>query len=732
MSPYRKRSRHRGRRGALAAGLALAGAAGAAPAADLGTIQVESSTIDSRFEDQRDQPSSVETVDREEVEKTHPQDVQEVLRRIPGVTTEKGSGSWLKIHVRGVDDQRFMGERPGVAVVIDGVPVFERTGRVNIDLDNIESIRVIKGGASYLYGDDALAGAVSITTKRGAGQAGVKVEGEAGSFGYRKWLGRAGLSGESYNGYLQVSKRSADGYYEDADHSAAYANGKLQYYLDDWSDVTVGVELADREKNSHGSVTGVTAAEEDPRSEDPAYNDYANHFDVRLQKYYLTYSRDLAGGGNVLASSYYFTDNTDFVTAPTDADPDQYTYDNDYDQAQRGLKGEYRDRAGGLAWMLGTDLRDNYYENRVTYLVTTQPYGPMGPTFNPGDLADDNRTDERVIAAYGELKLRPLDPLTVTLNARWDHIELAYRDFLDGADNGEETFGVPSGRFGLNYAVGENLDVYGNVSSGFRAPTPEQLFVGDYSITGMTDPNPDLEPEHAINQELGLRARYALFGVDWRASLAAFQIDREDYIMRTAGTYSGPSAGGDSTFENIGAVRHRGVELSLRSDPERPVSMDLAYTYLDAEYTDYGTYNLIVYDSGAGDDVVAATFDNTGNQVPRTPHHTVNLIVDWQATERLELTAEGVAESSYYADEINRVEIDGHRLLHLRANYRYETAGGTVWKLFARVENALDEDYYNTARGYRDRDDDGDYDAEDLSIVVNPGRTWSAGLSAEF
>ena len=724
---------------ARAAGFAALGISLGASAADLGEIQVESTTIDTRFEERRDEPSTVETVTGEDVEKSHPQDVQEVLRRIPGVTTEKGSGSWLKIHMRGVDDQRFMGEKPGVAVVIDGVPVFERTGRVNIDLDNIESIRVVKGGASYLYGDDAMGGAVVITTKRGANQAGYKVETEGGSFGYRKYLARAGLAGESYNGHLQVSSRATDGYHDDADSRSEYLTGKVQYYLSDMSDLTLGLEVADREKNSHGSVDGVTAAEEDPKSKDPAYTDYANRFDVRLQKYYLTYSRDLAGGGNVMANGYFYGDSTDFVTAPTDADgdgnEDDYTYDNDYEQAQRGFKAEYRDSAGGLAWMAGTDLRANYYESKETYRITTSDY--KGNTFNPGDLAGDNRTDEQVLAAYGELKFRPLEPLTLTLNGRWDQIELDYEDSLDSANDGSESFGIPSGRLGANYAVGENLDVYGNVSTGFRAPTPDQLFVGDYSITGTTEPNSDLDPEYAINKELGLRGRSIIGGVAWRGSLAVFQIDRDDYIMRTVGTYTGPSAGEESKFANVGGVRHRGLELSLQSDPERQVSVDLAYTYLDAEYTSYDTYNLIVWDDsagygGTGGLVIGETVDNTGNQVPRTPHHTVNAIVDWRPMQGLTLTAEGVYESSYYADEMNRIEIDGHKLLHLRANYEMEAPSGVRWNLFARVENALDEDYYNTARGYRDSDQDGDFDGEDLSIVVNPGTTWTAGLSAEF
>jgi hypothetical protein len=79
-----------------------------------------------------------------------------------------------------------------VAIIVDGVPVFERTGRVNLDLDNIDSIRLVKGGASYLFGDDALSGAIIITTKRGVGNRGVKLDYDAGSFGYSRKLARVG------------------------------------------------------------------------------------------------------------------------------------------------------------------------------------------------------------------------------------------------------------------------------------------------------------------------------------------------------------------------------------------------------------------------------------------------------------------------------------------------------------------------------------------------------------
>lgn len=115
-------------------------------AENLGIINVDSTTIDNRFESKTTEASNTATLTGEAVDTAHIENIQQVLNRIPGLTTEVTGGDKFKLHIRGVENQRYMGEKPGVAVVIDGVPVFERTGAVNIDLDNIESIKVVKGG----------------------------------------------------------------------------------------------------------------------------------------------------------------------------------------------------------------------------------------------------------------------------------------------------------------------------------------------------------------------------------------------------------------------------------------------------------------------------------------------------------------------------------------------------------------------------------------------------------
>ena len=727
-------------------------------AEELDVIRVESTTIDDRFENKRNEASNIAVISGEKIDAAHTKNVQEMLQGIPGITTELQSGDSLKIHIRGIENQVYMGEKPGVAVVIDGVPVFERTGRVNIDMDNIESIKVIKGGASYLFGDDALSGAVIITTKRGAKHQGYTVAADVGSFNYKKGLVRAGFASESANGHVQVSRRETDGYYDDAASKADYITGKLQYYIDDSSDLTFGLEQADRMKNSHGAVKGVTAAENDPRSTDiDSYNDYTNHYDVDLAKYFMTYSKDYSENDNLMVNLYSFGDTTRYDATPNRTDPTVYEQYRDYEQVQNGLKAEYRSSGKGLAWMAAVDLRDNSYENYAFYNIDI-PDNPrtttVDETASAGDLISDDTTKESVQAIYGEVKYQVSEPLVLTLNGRLDHIAYDYTSNLSALDL-DKSFNVASWRLGGNYALAENRDLYANISTGFRAPSVTQLFAGDTSPTSTTDNNPNLKPEHAINFEVGFRTKTQLFGSAAEVDVAIFQIDRDDYIMKTSGQYGDNDGTGNDMYDNIGGVQNRGLELAINSVVSSKLSWNMAYTYLDAKFTQYDNFNLglgnpyrtTVADCSLMTDPTSQNcvehYNNTGNVVPRTSNHTVNLVVTYQPASNWKVTGEINSKSDYYADEMNIIKLNGFSTFNLLANYDRKI-GKNIWSFFARIDNVLDSRHYNTARGTGDAktvdsDADGDYDTydgvyneEDLSLVVNPGRSYTAGVSVSF
>ncbi|MFT7860196.1 MAG: TonB-dependent receptor plug domain-containing protein, partial [Sulfurimonas sp.] len=222
---------------------------------DLGTVQVESSTIDDKFDTKKTEVSATSTMKTQEVESFHAENIADVLNTLPGVTVRKNEGDSNKIHIRGIATEVYMGEKPGVAIVIDGVPVQERAGSVNIDIDNIESIKVIKGGASYLYGNDALAGAVVITTKRPKGKNEGSVLSEYGSYGYSRSVAAYNLGTENFAARVQASYKKSDGYWEDSDYWAKSVNGKFQYYIDDTSDITFGADKTLRYENDSGSIT---------------------------------------------------------------------------------------------------------------------------------------------------------------------------------------------------------------------------------------------------------------------------------------------------------------------------------------------------------------------------------------------------------------------------------------------------------------------------------------------
>lgn len=744
--------------------LAICEAAYAAGGKDemLDEVVVSSTTIDDRFTSRNDKASNTTVISGEKIDKEHPQNLLQVLQAIPGVTADLDSGESVKIKLRGIENQRYMGEKPGVAIVIDGVPVFERTGKVNIDLDNIASIKVIKGGASYLFGEDALSGAVVITTKRGYKNAGVTLAKDVGSFGYHKELARVGFANELGSGHLQVSKRGAPDFYYQGDYFSDYVDGKLGWYVNDHSDLSFGFETAKRFKDSHGTVTGVTQAAIDPRSFNST--DYARKFNTNLSKVNLTYSNDYAQNANLLLMTYQYKDHTTFLSAPQKYDgvtgaavnnPDAYINGNDYNQVQSGLKGEWRAAKGAVGWLAGVDWRNNGYWNQVSNLVKYSnvknvPCAAATLSCQAGAVTGDDFTRERITGVYGEVTYNPTSAWSLTLNGRHDSTSLGYTGnplpaLKRTASAKNATFNVNSWRLGTAYDLNANSNVYGNISTGFRNPTIQQLFTNVVTPTGLTANNPNLQPERALSMEVGARRKTDVLGVGVDFSGAVFQIDRKDYILSVAGQYSTAGTSNGITYperyENIGGVRNRGFEFAAKTDAGRLFSLDLAYSYISARFTRYDHFSQTL-----GNPYIAnpnlQPFNNTGKMVPRVPKNQLNSTLNWRPLPNFKAGLELDFRGGYFADEINQQWIGGRTLYNLLVNYEVKNdpafLRGSKWSFFARIDNLFGRNYYVNARGTNDQPNpitkayDNKYNAEDLSIIVGRGRVWSAGVSAAF
>ncbi|PJA78050.1 MAG: Vitamin B12 transporter BtuB, partial [Nitrospirae bacterium CG_4_9_14_3_um_filter_51_5] len=95
------------------------------------------------------------------------------------VFTSGGPGSNATARIRG-------GSSAQTLVFIDGALVNSATlGEFNIGMlttDNIESVTILRGAQSMLWGSDAMGGVIDIKTKRGEGTPTVKAFSEYGSF----------------------------------------------------------------------------------------------------------------------------------------------------------------------------------------------------------------------------------------------------------------------------------------------------------------------------------------------------------------------------------------------------------------------------------------------------------------------------------------------------------------------------------------------------------------------
>lgn len=147
-------------------------------------------------------------------------DVTDALRQIPGLdvvqTGERGGETSL--FIRG-------GDSTGNRVVLDGVPVEDIGGQFdfgNLATAGVSNVEVYRGPNTVLYGSDASAGVVAVTTPQGSTQfPSFLYEGDAGNFGtYRNQVQLAGMKRklDYYGGFSSLQTSNSipmDEYHDD-------------------------------------------------------------------------------------------------------------------------------------------------------------------------------------------------------------------------------------------------------------------------------------------------------------------------------------------------------------------------------------------------------------------------------------------------------------------------------------------------------------------------------------
>ena len=123
-------------------------------------------TATKRAESIQDVPLSVSVVTGEVIERAEVRDLLDLQSVVPSLRVPQFQNSiQTNFVIRGFGNgANNPGIEPSVAVFVDGVYLSRSQARIS-DLPNIQQIEELKGPQSTLYGKNASAGVISVTTK---------------------------------------------------------------------------------------------------------------------------------------------------------------------------------------------------------------------------------------------------------------------------------------------------------------------------------------------------------------------------------------------------------------------------------------------------------------------------------------------------------------------------------------------------------------------------------------
>lgn len=159
----------------------------------------------------KDIGSSLYIISEDQIKARGFKDAIDAISSAPGVTSKQNGsfGGVGTIRIRGASSSQTL-------VLVDGVPVNDSSspaGGYNfeyLNTSNIQSIEVLKGSQSTLWGSDAIGGVINIYTKQPESTS-FGASAEIGSFGLKRGSADINFAGSNSRFRVSTSKTSVDG-----------------------------------------------------------------------------------------------------------------------------------------------------------------------------------------------------------------------------------------------------------------------------------------------------------------------------------------------------------------------------------------------------------------------------------------------------------------------------------------------------------------------------------------
>lgn len=470
-------------------------------------------------------PENVTVISNQDIQDKGAKTLADALTGISGVIVSSygGIGDKAIPYILGSDR---------VVVMIDGkrmnLPQGIGSGRGGIDLnsylissDTIERIEVVKGGASVLYGSDAVGGVINIITKKGEGTTHVNTSIAAGNYGGRSY--EISASGQENKTHWQFSglQESTDG---QRSVNSDSKNKNFSLRIDQDLSKNEGLTLTYDYYGNHAGMPGYITNTAD-------YSSATDYQDILRHNWSIAYNKQHSDGNSTIR--YY--ENDQLYTGKND-DP---AFSDPYFRHQNIVKAfEYQDS-------------NKISNNQVLTWGGEWHKDKVSSTKSVGNT-HENTT--KALYLQDQIGIAAKDTLTIGL--RYDDNDLYGNHWLP--------------KVAYLHQATKDTSYFANWNKVFKAPNFDDLY-GDYGW-GMTG-NPNLKAETGWTAEFGVKTKMSKVT---EASLSIFKREISDAINWAMGS------NGEYHPYNVDQLTTSGVNASLISKLSKATSLDIGYTYLSS------------------------------------------------------------------------------------------------------------------------------------------------------
>jgi iron complex outermembrane recepter protein len=607
--------------------------------------------------------------------------LSETLPQIPGVVAHnrQNYAQDLQISIRGFGARSTFGVR-GVRVYVDGIPATMPDGQgqlSHIDLTSAQRIEVLRGPFSALYGN-ASGGVISVFTAVGKPGTQTQLDLLAGSYGTRREAAVISGGQDGFNYIAALSNFDTDGY---RDHSAvrrSNANFKLDFTLDEKSQLKIIANAVDMPEAQ--DPLGLKREQlDDPKQAGENANVFNTRKSVRQQQLGADYSRILNDDNTLNAMIYGGQRRTvQFQAIPVSVQSPPTSAGGviDLERNYWGADTHWTHDGAlfGKAWQITAGLSfDNLDEDRRGFLNYSG--SALG---EKGDLRRDESNRVYDFDQYLQAQWQLQTNWLLEAGLRNSKVQLDSRDHYivtgNGDDSGAKTFRATTPTFGLTWSASDATRLYAAYGKGFETPTLNEISYKsiDGSDTGL---NLSLSPSRSEHYEVGAKI---LLDENSRIDFALFHVITHDELAVDE------NSGGRSVYQNVGETQRDGAEWQYAGEWDSGIGLKLAYTLLRAKYAE----DFISCASCSNPQIVDA-----GKRIPGVPVSGLFGELSWREVKSGFNTVLAVrSESKLYVNDVNSDATNGYTTVDWSAGF---TQHVLRWQFeeFVRVDNLTDRNY---------------------------------------